>query len=169
MKKVRCTGCGKLKYRAEFSPHSRKLNGLQSQCKPCRRVWSARDRERRPEHYRKIHRLAYRRHAMYSMLKRARARAAKSGAKYSLDDTDRKRLQCTLDQGFCQLTGLPFHTGDGYRFNSPSLDRIDPAKGYERGNVRIILAALNAAFGNWGERVLLEMMQSYLIKKRRGK
>ena len=36
----------------------------------------------------------------------------------------------------CPILDIPFKTGDeGGRFNSPSIDRIDNSKGYEKGNV----------------------------------
>lgn len=48
--------------------------------------------------------------------------------------------------GRCAVSGFAFQVGagPGPKFRSPSLDRIDPATGYVRGNVRFVLWAVNA-------------------------
>lgn len=57
--------------------------------------------------------------------------------------------------GCCLLTGLEFNLdfpekhGEP-RFNSPSLDRINPELGYVKGNVRLIIYQLNMAIGPYG-------------------
>jgi len=46
----------------------------------------------------------------------------------------------------CPILGIPleFNQGrQGYFANSPSVDRIDPKKGYTKGNVRVISARAN--------------------------
>lgn len=75
--------------------------------------------------------------------------AALAGAK----ERARKRLrEFTLTKqwvaetytGKCQLTGLPFIVSTGLNnAYSPSIDRIDPAKGYTPDNCRFILWAVN--------------------------
>lgn len=63
----------------------------------------------------------------------------------------------------CALTGIPFaperRRDSGWLKNpyAPSLDRIDNAKGYEPGNVRVVLSAVNYALNEWGDAVLLEI------------
>jgi len=50
--------------------------------------------------------------------------------------------------GRCELTDILFVTGKGHGwFFSPSLDRIDPTKGYTPGNARFILWCVNAFKG----------------------
>ena len=47
---------------------------------------------------------------------------------------------------FCPVLGMKLglsNQGSGYHTNSPSLDKIDPTKGYTKGNVRIISARAN--------------------------
>jgi hypothetical protein len=87
-----------------------------------------------------------------------------------------KQIDCDLDAGNvatlvrdqecrCAVTDLPFRgrsvTADWHANPyAPSLDRIDCAKGYTLGNVRVVLAAVNAALDEWGEDVLLDIAQA---------
>ena len=56
----------------------------------------------------------------------------------------------------CAVTGLQFDYGPKTeqawtrRPMSPSLDRIDNAKGYERSNLRLVCVCVNIAIGEWG-------------------
>ncbi|WP_343818826.1 hypothetical protein ISN75_14070 [Dyella marensis] len=48
---------------------------------------------------------------------------------------------------FCPVLGLPLYRNTGGRAqgsNSPTVDRIDPDKGYITGNVRVISSRANA-------------------------
>jgi len=58
-----------------------------------------------------------------------------------------------LNFGVCELTGLEFDMTCGKSAYSPSVDRINNDKGYTEDNCRLILWALNAAFGTWGSEV----------------
>lgn len=57
-------------------------------------------------------------------------------------------------QGCCTVTGIPFvfekHPTAKRRPFAPSLDRIDNAKGYTIGNVRLVCLLLNLAMNQWG-------------------
>jgi len=59
----------------------------------------------------------------------------------------------------CELTGLEFQmeSRGPNRANpfAPSLDRIEPSKGYVEGNVRLVCYAVNMARSDWGDEVLL--------------
>ncbi len=89
-------------------------------------------------------------------------RARKKGIVFTLDATDIAALQAVIDVGRCELSGA-FFTLDGPRMaTSPSLDRIEPDKGYVRGNVRIICHALNAALGDWGEAELRRIVTAWV-------
>jgi len=69
------------------------------------------------------------------------------------------RGECSLDQdwvsekietGFCEISGIPFDlSGQGSPPNcfTPSLDRIDPAKGYHPDNVKVVVWIYNRAKG----------------------
>lgn len=52
---------------------------------------------------------------------------------------------------FCPVLGLPLYRNSGGRAqgpNSPTVDRVDPDKGYVKGNVRVISARANAIKSN---------------------
>lgn len=67
--------------------------------------------------------------------------------------------------GCCAITRLPFNLtfseikGEP-RFDAPSVDRIVPALGYTKGNVRLILYQINCAIGPYGLDRLLETIRS---------
>lgn len=60
--------------------------------------------------------------------------------------------------GFCEVTGLAFSwdkmNGSIIGPYAPSLDRIDPMRGYQKTNIRLVCNCVNAAMGSWGEEVL---------------
>lgn len=61
--------------------------------------------------------------------------------------------------GCCALSGIRFDfsakEGSSWRRPFiPSVDRIDPTKGYVPGNVRLVCVAVNYAMSDWGEDVL---------------
>lgn len=89
----------------------------------------------------------------------ARTRARKKGIDFDLDSSV-DELQAVIDAGVCQFSGLPFDLTPGVKYNSPSLDRIDPDLGYVPGNVRIILHCFNCAFGNWGQDIFITAFMS---------
>lgn len=93
----------------------------------------------------------------------ARTRAKKRGMEFDLH-LHVATIQTRIDRGVCEITGEPFDMSPGRKFNSPSLDRIDPARGYTIDNVRVVLNLVNAAMGDWGESVLRKVMEKWLEK-----
>lgn len=66
-------------------------------------------------------------------LSSCRYRASKKGVPFNLDVSD---LECPL---VCPVLGIPLVMGNGkFHDNSPSIDRVIPAKGYVKGNVEIM-------------------------------
>jgi hypothetical protein len=68
-------------------------------------------------------------------------------------------IQKRLSAGCCELTGIPFSVGER-AWNSPSLDRIDPALGYAIENTRIVILAINVMMNNWGESVVVKVTEA---------
>lgn len=66
--------------------------------------------------------------------------------------------------GMCEISGLSFDLtkGVGRTPFSPSIDRIDSAKGYEPENCRMIVWGLNTAFGNWGQETFRKIALAWL-------
>lgn len=86
----------------------------------------------------------------------ARRRAAKAAIRY---DLRAEVIAETIAAGLCQATGLPLdmlRAGQRGRTRpfAPTLDRVNPKRGYVPGNVRVVAAAYNQARGSWGDDVL---------------
>lgn len=67
-----------------------------------------------------------------AILERAKDRAQRLGIKFALT---RSHIRVPIA---CPVLGIPLVIGKPRSRNSPSLDRIDPLKGYVAGNVRVI-------------------------------
>jgi len=70
--------------------------------------------------------------------------------------------------GKCELTGIPFDLSPRESSRNPfapSLDRIDCKRGYEQGNVRLVLAAVNYALSDWGEGVFSRIAFAYVERQ----
>lgn len=78
------------------------------------------------------------------LIKGAKSRSVKFGHEFDLT-IEWARQRWT---GKCELTGIEFVISSGcIGFLSPSLDKIEPAKGYTQANCRFILACLNSFKG----------------------
>ena len=90
------------------------------------------------------------------LLNNAKDRARKSGVSF---DLSREFIEKKLEAGACELSGIQFvrmpqrqHRAHPF---APSLDKIDPTKGYVDGNVRMLCFAVNQARSDFGDEVLL--------------
>jgi len=65
----------------------------------------------------------------------------------------------------CAETNIPFlmkcDATSFMRPYVPSLDRIDPAKGYTQENVRVVVFAFNAMVSDWGDAVMHRIANGY--------
>lgn len=96
-------------------------------------------------------------------LRRQRGAAATSDILTRLD-----MLHLLQAQGYrCAVSGSYF-THDAYDAPrspfQPSVDRIEPSIGYERGNVRIVCLAVNLAMAEWGEAPLRKIAERIATK-----
>jgi hypothetical protein len=98
-----------------------------------------------------------------SMLTGARNRANKKGFECSLTKI---WIIHKLENGFCELSGIPFDfsrpTKSNFNPLSPSIDRIDSKKGYTFDNCRVILTALNVALSEYGLDLYLEIAKKVI-------
>ncbi len=135
--------------------------GVAERRRECTRLWSAENREHllRREKHRQLTKRAQ------CLVAYARKRARDHGHAFSLD-AHVADLQARIDLGHCELTGIPFRLEGGKQWNSPSIDRIEPEKGYTIDNVRLILFGLNAALGSWGEDRLVQMVEAMQLCRR---
>lgn len=132
----------------EFSPHSDKnkgFGGKRSHCKACNnkqiKVNDARRAYNTPE---------------YRLWNGAKARSKKRGWACDLTLQDIKDIY--PKDGKCPVLGIELKQGDGKVWdNSPTLDRIDNKKGYERGNIVVMSKRANTlkSSGTLEEHLLL--------------
>lgn len=169
-----CTGCLKEKHVTEFEWYAGKRR------KRCRVCVAARRRAayaRNPEPTRERERSKYHKRGRAAKYGKARTTARLSlliaGAKHrskkaGLDcdlDWNRNRLEAVMREGRCELTGIAFDLEAVKAWNSPSLDRVAAGRGYTSDNTRIVLWAVNAGLGNWGEAVFAEVASAYLERR----
>ena len=62
--------------------------------------------------------------------------------------------------GRCAITNIPLDIRGKDPNTKASIDRIDSTKGYVKGNVRIVLAAVNSALGEYGEQEMLPILKA---------
>ena len=95
------------------------------------------------------------------MLGAVRGRSVLKGYDFDLDVSD---IYPILISGKCEITGIPFEftRAKGNKMGpwSPSIDRIDSRKGYIKGNIQVVVWALNAARNSWGDEVLNTLVQA---------
>lgn len=96
------------------------------------------------------------------LLNGAKRRCSKSNGIVSITQD---WIEAKLNNGFCELTNLPFDLlPSEHSFNNayaPSLDRIDSKnKDYSPENTRVVLAAVNRAINEHGDRYLLPILKA---------
>lgn len=81
----------------------------------------------------------------------AKKRAEEKGWEFNLTP---EWIKPKLELGLCEITGLPLELSGGdfkgyghFRPWTPSLDRIDPTKGYTTDNVQVVCWIYNQAKG----------------------
>jgi len=106
----------------------------------------------------------------FDLLSSAKIRAKKNKLEFNLD------IEWLLDlfdnqYGKCLLTGLELdfitHPVSGSRYTpmSPSLDKINPEKGYTKDNVRLVCTAINIALNSFGEKHFEKLAKAFLEKR----
>ena len=94
----------------------------------------------------------------------AKARARNKNLEFSLV---LKEIEDIIYQGSCQVTGLPFDLSPGKGPRSPSIDRIDPTKGYIPENCQIVVWIYNAAKNQWSHEDVAMMSRALYQKEKR--
>ena len=110
-----------------------------SDCKKCSLEYINIDKYGSPEKRKELHRKDPRK----VMLIHARKRAKEKNFDFDIELSD------IIIPEICPLLNIPLYVSDiKLGANSPSLDRIDSAKGYVKGNVMVISYSANRAKGN---------------------
>ena len=100
----------------------------------------------------------------YHMLYNCKKRSEKLGLKF---DLTKEWLMEKLNKGVCEITNEPFDfslpkSTSYYNPYAPSVDKIDPKKGYTKDNCRIVLIAINFGMNEWGLETYLKIAKKAL-------
>jgi hypothetical protein len=91
------------------------------------------------------------------VLERARYRSGRKEIPFDLTEESVKLLFDNC-KGYCQVTGHAMQGSGPFR---PSLDRIEPSKGYVNGNVRVVCLITNTGMLHYGEQAFSEIAIAY--------
>jgi hypothetical protein len=85
------------------------------------------------------------------LIDKARSRARTRGIEFRLT---KKWVLDGLVRGTCAVTGIPFDLKNGrgpgkHNRYAPTIDRIDPSKGYTADNCQLVIYQYNVAKGRW--------------------
>lgn len=97
---------------------------------------------------------------LLTVFRGAKKNAASRGRPFTIEQSDLRAIYDACGMR-CQVTGVPFdidRCGHQRAAYAPSIDRIDPALGYERGNVRLVCQIANLAMNVWGADTLREFI-----------
>jgi hypothetical protein len=147
-----CGRCGEYKTPSEFYKNSKALHGTQAYCKPCVREyagtgkWSEWRKER------------YYRDPTRTIWIEARTRARKQGLPFDIEPSD-----CSIPE-FCPVLGIRLlPKGKGTHTDAtPTLDKVEPSKGYVKGNVNVISWKANRLKSNCDEPETFESIAAYI-------
>ncbi len=170
-----CTVCDESKPLDQYRKHrARGRLGLRPLCKVCQREYEKGWRSQSKEARKAARAKRSQKTAIYSrewrdknraayLVAECRRRSRKKGIAFDLD-AHVVQLQERISKATCELSGiaLALGTAPGRAYNTPSLDRIEPSKGYIYENVRIVAFAVNAMLGNWGEEVAMSIIKQWM-------
>ena len=123
-----CRVCGEEKPWSEFHMLRAMLFGINTVCKGCRKPLSRANYKSRPPEQ--------------ILWEAAKSRATRHKRKFSIDIDD------IVIPAVCPILGVALHKkGSGHQY-APSLDRIDSAKGYVKGNVQVVSRRANTLKNN---------------------
>jgi hypothetical protein len=135
---------------AEFYVNSK--GQRRTSCKECEREKERARKRAAPATVRSRHKQWRDEKRGFALVNVARHRAKTRGIPCTLDPLD---IQRRIDLGRCEMTGIEFDLTTPRSWNAPSLDQIEPGRGYTPENVRVVLFALNVMANTWGPDVIL--------------
>ena len=170
-----CTVCGEDKPLDQYRRYTgRGRFGVRPLCKICQRAYEKKWRSNSKEYRKKQRETRAEKAKVYSREYRAenrakyliaecRRRCSKKGIPFDLD-LHQQKIQSRIENGVCEVSGIALRltTSKGRPFNTPSIDRIVPDKGYVYSNIRITAFAVNAMMGDWGEEQTLEIIHAWM-------
>ena len=148
----KCTKCKQEKPLSDFSIHRLSKDGLNHKCRACNSVDSAFQREKSP------------RSALRGALhKRLAGRPTEDPVTIQelMDIWKAQHNKCALS-GYVMTWGGCLQKGKNGQaaWNSISIDRIDPSRGYEKNNVRLVCHGINSFRGQMTDKKLLSVARA---------
>jgi hypothetical protein len=119
-----CSICEEEKEFNQFHKNKQNLHGLDNRCKPCRKTLASNRYKENWFHQTAILKKSY---------------CTSNSIPF---DLDAEYLEAIFTE-MCPVFNLPFVMHDKTHSMSPALDRIDPGKGYVKGNVSYISSRAN--------------------------
>lgn len=103
--------------------------------------------------------------AMAIKLGKIKTRCSYKAIPYAVD-TDHLEMLWNVQEGKCALSGMPMRLNGRLSFDSCSVDRIEPDKGYVAGNVRLLCSWVNAAKGTMGDDQFMALVEGFVAHRR---
>lgn len=126
--------------------------------------WGKRNKDKRLATKRKIGKSFKGR--FQSMMDNMRSRNTRLGVKL---DIDRDWLMQKIQNGFCEVSGLPFDLSGAFKADfAPSVDRIKPKEPYSKDNCRVIAWVINRALSDKGLEAMCDIFQRIIDRQRAG-
>lgn len=152
--------CNKCKQTLSLNNFHRNRNGrlgVADRCKPCAkalaREWYKNNRERGIANSKKS-KVRARSNAVTRLYNAAKDRATARGIEFNITPED------IIIPDVCPVLGIAFTYGGGRSHpSSYSLDRIDPKKGYVKGNIQVISRLANSMKSNATKDQLLKFAE----------
>jgi hypothetical protein len=134
-----CSRCNKTKHIDDFSNCTKNGVKKHTYCKECRNDQIKISRQKNPEKYRNIETLWRHNNPIKRLLICTRMSSRLKSLEHNIDESD------LLLPEFCPLVGIKidYSAGNGKTMEKPSVDRIDPNRGYVKGNVEVISSLAN--------------------------
>ncbi len=133
-----CTGCKVSKHLTEYRNQKLGRDGKQAVCRECDSDRCRKYKRENRERLNDTRRDYTKRNPKKTMLWSARERAKKFGVAFSIDESD------IAVPDYCPVLGIRLQKGKvGDCDTAPSLDRINPKRGYVPGNVAVISRRAN--------------------------
>lgn len=107
---------------------------------------------------------------LYNIFQAAKERSSRKKIPFDISFDDVVKMY-NDQKGLCSLSGLKLVTNELRESNkhyypyAPSIDKIDPSKGYVLSNIRIVAVIVNLALNQFGDDVFDIMCKSYIEKK----
>lgn len=151
--------CGKCQSIKEIKDFNIRSNGTKRSCRECERDYNRKNYPKNKERTKNWYKINPEKRLFLS----AKQRAETSKLDFNIELSD------IIIPEFCPVLGIKLdkYRENNNKNNSPSLDKIDPSKGYIKGNICVISWRANWLKNN-GSKEEFEAIFNYINKSRRG-